>query len=458
MDEFIKKRMRNLIKFLLSFIVAIGITLIIKEPGFTQSQIYVILLLFFSIGLWLTEAIPAFAVSLFIIAFLVFALGNKYFNSAPEDIAKYVNTFSSSVIWLMLGGFFLAAAMTKTKLDQALFRFTLKISGTNPRNLLIGLMFTTMIASMLMSNTATTAMVLAAVMPLLVSLGKKSGFAKALLLGIPIAAATGGMGTIIGTPPNAIAVGVLENEGITINFIEWMKYGIPIAFVLTAVSCFVLIRLFLKDKTPISLQFLENQKSEMSGEEIWQRRIVIVVIIITVGLWLTTSLHGITTAAICAIPLVFLTLSRILEGKDIQSLPWDTLLLVAGGLSLGVALEQSGLLDHYASMMTAVEINSIVLIAILAYFTMIVSNIMSNSAASTVMIPLGIAILPAFKAEVALIIAFAASSAMFLPVSTPPNAMAYSTGLLEQKDFRIGGILVGLLGPVLAILWIFLVR
>ena len=142
-------------------------------------------------------------------------------------IDPYVQTFSSSVIWLMLGGFFLAAAMTKTKLDQALFRFTLKISGTNPRNLLIGLMLTTMVASMLMSNTATTAMVIAAIMPLLMSLGKNSGFAKALLLGIPIAAATGGMGTIIGTPPNAIAAGALENAGITIDFIDWMKYGVP---------------------------------------------------------------------------------------------------------------------------------------------------------------------------------------------------------------------------------------
>ena len=458
MEEFIKKRMGYLIKFLLSLVLAAGITILIKEPGFTDSQVYVLFLLFFSIGLWLTEAIPAFAVSLFIIAFLVFALGNKYFNSAPEDIAKYVNTFSSSVIWLMLGGFFLAAAMTKTKLDQALFRFTLKISGTNPRNLLVGLMMTTMVASMLMSNTATTAMVLAAVMPLLVSLGKKSGFAKALLLGIPIAAATGGMGTIIGTPPNAIAVGALENEGIIIDFIDWMKFGVPLAFILTAISCFVLIRIFLKDKTPISLDFLENQSNEISREALWKRRTVMVIIIVTVGLWLTTSLHGITTAAICAIPLVLLTLTRILEGKDVQALPWDTLLLVAGGLSLGVALEQTGLLNLYASRMMTIEINSIVLIAILAFFTMIVSNIMSNSAASTVMIPLGIAILPEMKAEVALIIAFAASSAMFLPVSTPPNAMAYSTGLLEQKDFRIGGVLVGLLGPVLAILWILLIN
>ena len=111
MDAWMKDRVMRLVKFLISLMVAIGITLLIKEPDFNDSQVYVLFLLFFSIGLWLTEAIPAFAVSLFIIAFLVFALGNKYFNSQPEDIAIYVNTFSSSVIWLMMGGFLLASAM-----------------------------------------------------------------------------------------------------------------------------------------------------------------------------------------------------------------------------------------------------------------------------------------------------------------------------------------------------------
>ena len=107
MDNWMKDRVMRLVKFLISLALSIGITLLIKEPDFNDSQVYVLFLLFFSIGLWLTEAIPAFAVSLFIIAYLVFALGNKYFNSQPEDIAIYVNTFSSSVIWLMLGGFFL---------------------------------------------------------------------------------------------------------------------------------------------------------------------------------------------------------------------------------------------------------------------------------------------------------------------------------------------------------------
>ena len=167
-------------------------------------------------------------------------------------------------------------------------------------------------------------------------------------------------------------------------------------------------------------------------------------------------MHGLTVASICAVPLVILTLTGILDGKDIQGLPWDALLLVAGGLSLGMALEHSGLLNFYAQRLITMEINSMVLIFILAFLTMIVSNVMSHTAASTIMIPLGLTILVAFKLEVAVIIALSASTAMFLPVSTPPNAIAFSTGLIEQKDFRTGGILIGLLGPVLAVLWVML--
>src|SRR5215203_2209357 len=176
-------RKRSVLYFLLSFIVALILTILLKEPSFTTTQVYVLFLLFFAMGLWFSEAVPPFAVSIFIIAYLVFMLGNKTLNPIAENIDQYVTTFSSSVIWLMLGGFFLAAAMTKTKLDEALFKFTLKVSGTNPRNLLIGLMTTTMIASMLMSNTAATAMVVASIMPLLNTLVDKSGVTKALLLG-----------------------------------------------------------------------------------------------------------------------------------------------------------------------------------------------------------------------------------------------------------------------------------
>jgi sodium-dependent dicarboxylate transporter 2/3/5 len=451
-----KKRLRSFYCFTGSLIVALALTWLVKEPSFTDSQVYVFFLLFFSVGLWLTEAIPAFAVALFVMAYLVFTLGNPLFNSAPEKIDRYVHTFSSSIIWLMIGGFFLAAAMTKTKLDERLLRFTLKISGTKPGNVVIAFMFTTMIGSMIMSNTAITAMLIAALMPLLNKLGR-SGLSKALLLGISIAATTGGMGTIIGTPPNAVAAGMLEDEGIKIDFLHWMLYGIPVAVVLTAISGFVLLKLFVKNSAPVAFDSLEKGKNDTRRESKIERNIVIVVIIVTVLLWLTSSLHGISSAAISAIPIVVLTLTGVITGDDVRTLPWDTLFLVAGGLSLGEALESTKILEHYANHMRGLNMNIVVVIFILAYASMIFSNIMSNAATCTVLIPVAFAIFPAFEKQLALSIGLAASAALFLPVATPPNSIVYSTGLLDQKDFRIGGFLIGILGPLLAVLWVLLI-
>ena len=452
-----KKRYRSLIYFVSSLVIALALTWLVKEPSFTDSQVYVFFLLFFSIGLWLTEAIPAFAVALFIMAYLVFALGNPYFNSAPEKIDRYVNTFSSSSIWLLLGGFFLATAMTKTKLDEKLLGLTLKISGKKPGNILVAFMLTAMVASMIMSNTATTAMLVAALMPLFNSLGR-SGFTKALLLGITVAATTGGMATIIGTPSNAIAAGILENDGIKIDFVHWMAYGMPVSIILTAISAFVLLKVYIKSHDPVSLAFLKDKRTGLPEGSRFQRNIVVVVIIVTVLFWLTSSLHGISVAAISAIPLVTLTVTGIITADDIKTLPWDTLFLVAGGLSLGEALQSTGILEHYAAQMRTMNVGSLAFIFILAYASMIFSNVMSNAAAATVLIPLGFAILPGLQKEVALSVGLAASVAILLPVSTPTNAIVFSTGYLEQKDFRLSGILIGLLGPLLAVLWVLLIK
>jgi sodium-dependent dicarboxylate transporter 2/3/5 len=452
-----KKKLKSVYYFLGSLIVALGLTFLLREKSFTDTQVYVLFLLFFAMGLWLTEAIPPFAVSLFIMAYLVFTLGNPNFNSAPQKIDKYVNTFSSSIIWLLLGGFFLAKAMTKTKLDQRLLRLTLKISGTKPGNIVIAFMITSMIASMIMSNTAATAMLIAALMPLLKVYGK-TGFCKAILLGISIGTATGGMATIIGTPANALSAGILENDGIKIDFLKWMLYGLPVAIALTAISGFVLLRLFVKDSKPVVLDFLENQKKEPARESSLQRNIVLVVLIITVLLWLTGSVHNISVSAVSAIPIVVLTLTGIITVDDVKSLSWDVLILIAGGMSLGVALESNGVLEHYTIQMQTIHLNPILLLFIFAFISMILSNVMSNAAACVVLIPLGIALIPSYETPLAISIALASSAGLFLPVSTPPNAILFSTGLLELKDFRLGGILIGILGPLLAVLWVLLVR
>ena len=450
-------RSKSLLYFLLSFIVALLLTLLLKEPGFTTTQVYVLFLLFFATGLWVTEAIPAFAVSLFIIAYLVFALGNKHINPEPRDVSHYVHTFSDSIIWLLLGGFFLAKALAKTKLDEVMFRYTIKVAGTNPRHIFICIMIFTMTVSTLLSNTATTTMVLAAVMPLINAIDKKSGLVKALLLGIPVASTAGGIATIIGTPANAIATGALDRQGIKVEFLDWMIYGVPITLILTAVICFVLIKKYLKDTTPVSTAFLDAPKESNDKESRRQRKIVIVVIFVTVGLWLTTSWHGLGVASICALPLVVLTATGVLTGKDVQSLAWDTLLLVAGGLALGAGLTDSGLMDHYGQMLTSLHLNDIVMVSILGFLAMLIATVMTNSTTTALLLPISMAILPTLKLEVALIVSISSSAALLLLASSPSNAIVFNTGLLSQKEFRPGGIVVGLLGPLLAILWVLLI-
>ncbi len=155
-------------------------------------------------------------------------------------------------------------------------------------------------------------------------------------------------------------------------------------------------------------------------------------------------------------PLIFLPLAGILKGEDIRAMGWDTLLLVAGGLSLGIALQHTGLLDLYATRIAALDLPDVVFFLLFAYGTMLFSNIMSHTATSTVLIPLGMAILPNNQVEIAMIIGLSASTALFLPVSTPPNAIVYSTGFIEQKAFRFAGILIGLIGQLLITLRVLL--
>jgi sodium-dependent dicarboxylate transporter 2/3/5 len=449
--------MNRFFTLVISLVAAAGLTWLLHEPSFTQAQTSVLFLLMFSVGLWLTEATPPFAVSLIIITFLVFALGYEKFTDAPVDVKVYLNTFSSSVIWLMMGGFFLARAMTKTELDVSLIQLTLKVCGTNPKRVLFGLMMITLVFSMLISNTATTAMVIAAVMPLLLRMGSNSNARKAFLLGVPIAATTGGMGTIIGSPPNAIAAAALANTAHPVDFITWIMYGVPVSLSLTFLSWWVLVRLFMKNEVQLSLEDLVPVKNEITQDFRLKRWTVIGTLSVTLLLWLTSPLHKLGAAAVSAVPLVLLPVTGILEGEDIRSIGWDTLILVAGGLALGIGMQQTGLLDHYAGRIAALHVPTVAFFFLLAYATMVFSNVMSNTGTSTVLIPLGMSILPGNLKEVCMIVGLAASTALFLPVSTPPNAIAYNTGLIEQKDFRIGGLLIGLLGPAIIVVWVLLI-
>lgn len=456
--ELIKKK--NVLAFFFSILFSIGMTLFLSDPSFTKIQNSVLFLLFLAISLWVTEAIPPFSVSILIVGFLVLVMGK----SEAHDAIQYLQTWSDSVIWLFLGGFFLAEAMKKTKLDLMLLKAVLPKFGNNPVHVLWGLMLVTALMSMLMSNTATTAMMIATISPLFTRLNKESNLAKALLLGIPAAASVGGIGTIIGSAPNAIAVGALEKLGYPISFLEWMIAGTPLALVLLLIFWYVLVKKYhIKQEDNLNFDFLVQAPSAHTNRvESLHKAIVLIILAITLFCWLTSKWIGIPVAAASGIPIVGLTMLGVLDAKDIRQLPWDTLMLVAGGLALGLAIEEQQIATHFVEKISHIQLTFMCLLFVFAFITVILSNFMSNTAATTILIPMGVSLLTMVGGDVnpmvlPLVIGLSASCALFLPVSTPPNAIAFSTGLIQQSEFRLGGIVIGLLGPILSIAWILVV-
>ncbi|HMQ07613.1 MAG TPA: DASS family sodium-coupled anion symporter [Saprospiraceae bacterium] len=457
----------RLIQFMASILISLFLTYLFKDDTFHAPQLYVLFLLFFSISLWITEAIPPFAVGIMIVGFLVFFLGRPEVAEMTDiDVTAFVNKWSDSVIWLLLGGFFLAEGLRKTGLDLKIFKLTISRFSENPVKLLLALMFVTAIASMVMSNTATTAMMLASITPLVYQVGKESPLSKAILLGVPGAAAIGGMGTIIGSPPNAVAVDAINRmDGIDfhIGFFEWMVFGVPIAMVLTTLFWLMLINRFKINNIVVDISVFTGQEREETDEEYiygaerkLQRKIVLSVMGLTIFLWLTDGLHPIPMAAVSGIPIIALTMTSIISADDVRQLPWDTLMLVAGGLSLGLAIQETGIASNFVERLKDYQFPLMVMVGIFSMITVFAANVMSNTAAASILIPAA-GLWPGIDPVVLpLIIGLSASCALFLPVSTPPNSIAFSTGMLQAKDFRMGGSLVGLGGPVLIIAWVLL--
>ncbi len=467
------------IYFLLSILAAVLLTYFLRSPDFSQAQDYVLFLVFLSVGLWVTEAIPPFAVGILIIGFLVFFLGSISSAGTSEpgiQVEQFVGTWSNSVIWLILGGFFLAEGMRKTGLDKDVFRLSLTRMGMAPERLLLSIMLSTCLASMLMSNTATTAMMLAATAPLAKKFGHAKPFGKAILLGIPIAASLGGMGTVIGSPPNAIAVEAINNANalpFQLGFLEWMIFGFPLALLLTLLLWRLLLRKYPPGAVVVDVDELLAEEEDGDNEAVplkknpsptfdqienqFHKRIVVVTLLVTLTLWLSGRIHGIPPAAVSGIPIIVFTMVSIITGDDVRQLPWDTLMLVAGGLSLGLAIQETGLSAYFIEQMQYLPLSGWTIIPVFALITVILSNIMSNTAAATILIPVAMLWPGVHPAVLALVIGLAASCALFLPVSTPPNAIVFSTGLVKQEEFRFGGWLAGLLGPIVIIAWVLLV-
>ncbi len=374
-------------------------------------------------------------------------------------------SFADPVVMLFLGGFVLAIMAEKYGLDVTMGRALLSIFGTKPKIVLLGFLIVISVFSMFMSNTATAAMMLAFLAPVLSTLPSDDKGKIGLALSIPVAANLGGIGTPIGTPPNATAVRFLAEANAEISFMDWMIHMIPYVVIMILIAWLLLQWFFPFKAKKLVLEIPSNKK-----EKNWKSTVVWVTFIGTILLWMTESITKINSNIVALIPLGVLTACGIFTKEDIKEINWSVLWLVAGGFALGTCLQGTGLAKVLIDSIPFGSMPVILVLVVAGIVCYFLSNFISNSATAALLIPILIVIaegmadpsaannaeflsLGGSKAMI-VFIASCASIAMLFPISTPPNAIASSTGLVETKDMAKVGALIGLIGFIFGFFWL----
>ena len=431
---------------------------------FTLTQQRVIAIFVFTAMMWILEVIPTWTTSVVAIVSILLTTSNKGlgFLITKENVGALTNykdvmaAFADPVIMLFLGGFVLAFAATKVGLDVQLAKIMLKPFGKNPKTVLLGVLLVIGLFSMFMSNTATAAMMLTFLTPVLATLPKDGGGRIALALAIPIAANLGGIGTPIGTPPNAIALGALQEAGYNITFAGWMLRMVPYVIVMLLFAWVLLMKMFPFKAKTIELK-IEGDPVKVTP---FQKYVVWVTFALTIILWVGESLFKVNSNIVAMIPFAVFSATGILKARHLEHINWAVLWMVAGGFALGTALNQTGLATRLIEIVPFASWNAIVVMAVGGLICYFLSNFISNSAAANLVVPILIVVgkamagNPAFESmggvpAMIVGIAISASIAMCLPVSTPPNALAHSTGMITTKQMATVGIIIGVVGFIL---------
>ena len=455
-------------KKLIWFLITALVTLIIWNlpsacfgiAGLTVVQQRVIAIFVMAVMLWITEAIPAWATSIAIIFVLLFCVSDSSFNFLQGNEGQYgqlldsvgiMACFADPTIILFLGGFILAIAATKSGLDVWMAKTLIKPFGKKSENVLLGFLLITGVFSMFISNTATAAMMLTFLTPVFKALPANGKGRIALTMSIPIGANLGGMGTPIGTPPNAFAYKVLNDPAglnMQIGFGQWMMIMGPLVIVLLLIAWVVLKKFFPFTQKTIEL----NIQGDMSHN--WRTAVVGITFAITILLWIMGKYVGVNSNTVAMLPIAVFAITGVITAKDLQKIDWGVIWMVAGGFALGLALNGTGLAKVAIQAIPFGEWSPIVILIIAGLVCYFLSNFISNTATAALMIPILTVVCEGMGDKLSVIggtstmligIAVAASAAMTLPISTPPNAIAYSTGLIDQKDMAKTGIVVGFL-------------
>ncbi len=428
----------------------------------TVVQQRVIALFVFAALMWIFEIIPNWTTSLLVIVIALLTVSDKGigFFCDPQygQLVGYkslMSAFADPVVMLFLGGFVLAIMAEKYGLDVTMARALLSLFGTKPRMVLLGFLIVIAVFSMFMSNTATAAMMLAFLVPVLSKLPSDDKGRIGLALSIPVAANLGGIGTPIGTPPNATAVKFLAEAGYDVTFGEWAMRMIPYVLIMILIAWVVLQLFFPFKASEIKLEIPENNRKKD-----WKTTVVWVTFIGTILLWATEQWTKINSNVVALIPLGVLTACGIFTKEDIKEINWSVLWLVAGGFALGTCLQSTGLAKVLIDAIPFGSMSVVLVMVVAGIVCYFLSNFISNSATAALLIPILIVVAEGMNLGVtgsrAMIsfIAVCASIAMLFPISTPPNAIASSTGMVETKDMTKVGLVVGVIGFVLGYFWL----
>jgi sodium-dependent dicarboxylate transporter 2/3/5 len=432
---------------------------------------------------WMTEAIAISATALVpIVAFPLLGVA-----SIEDAAAPYANP----MIFLFLGGFLLALSMQRWGLERRLAMIALRLVGTEPRRVVGGLMTITAVFSMWVSNTATVAMMLPVALSIidaavphgraaLTSTERLPGrnFAVSLLLGIAVAASIGGVGTLIGTPPNLfLASFARENLGVEISFVAWLGIGLPIVAVLLPAAWLLVTRvLFPPDVDPAllarALDSEESDEADQLGPMSRGERVTMVVFVLTVLAWVTrpllqevtiggvTPLEGLTDAGIAMaaglilfmIPVDVRRREFVMDWPTALKVPWGVLILFGGGLSLAAAVDTNGVAEFLGLQAEGLAVLPVlVAVGVITAGVIFLTELTSNTATAAALIPIFAAIAPALGADplaLAVPTAIAASLAFMLPVATPPNAIVFGSGLVQVPDMMRLGLRLNVLAVV----------
>ena len=432
--------------------------------GLTVVQQRVIAIFVMAVMLWLTEAIPAWATSVVIIFVLLFFVSDSAFAVMQGSEGEYgklldyqgvMACFADPTIILFLGGFVLAIAATKSGLDVMMAKTLMAPFGKRSEFVLLGFMLITGIFSMFISNTATAAMMLTFLTPVFKSLPANGKGRIALTMAIPIGANLGGMGTPIGTPPNAFAYKVLNDPAglnLGIGFGDWMVIMGPMVLIMLICAWFIIRKMF-----PFSQKTIEL-KIEGSTNHNWRTAVVGATFFLTIILWVFGKQLGINANTVAMLPIAVFAFTGVITANDLKDIDWAVIWMVAGGFALGLAMNGTGLAENAVNSIPFSEFDPLVIMVVSGLVCFILSNFISNTATAALLIPILTVVCAGMGDTLAGIggtstfiigVAVAASCAMSLPISTPPNAIAYSTGLIQQTDMVKAGLTVGILSMVI---------